>query len=150
MPLRTIKVKGKLSGDETKKNFTLTYELGTVEAICSGRWEMAVASVSFFFGPETTSWNTIFEVSSNYIDCIVPSQNGTKREPMTLTLLRVKGAPGDRVVLGFKSRDFFEITTPSRNFCLYWQDLNPNEPPVGPLKERSVEVTVLLLLRRIQ
>ncbi len=150
MPLRTIKVKGKLSGDESNKAFTLTYELGTVEGIFTGRWEMALASVSFFFGQETASWNTIFEVSSNYIDCIVPTENGTQREPMTLSLLRVKGAPGDKVLLGFKSRDFFEITTPGRNLHLYWQDLNPSEPPVGPRKERSVDVTVLILLRRIQ
>ncbi len=149
MPLETISVKGKLEGDETKKKFTFNYELGNVQTIGTGRWEIAIASVAILFG-QGVAWNSIFEISTNYIDSVVPSQTGTVRKPMTLTFLKVKGSPGEKVLLGFKCRDFFEITTASRTLHLYWEELELVPPPVRPPRRRSAEATVLLLLRRVQ
>ncbi len=151
MPLKTIKLQGKLTGDESTKHFTLSYELGKVESITSGRWEMAISSVCFFFG-RAIAWNSIFELSTNYIDSTIPCETGTIRQPMPISVIRVRGAPGEKLLLGFKCRDFFEIIRPSNTFILNFDEIDSTEypAPTPPLRKRSLEVTVLVLLRRIQ
>ena len=144
--LKTILVQGNL----TKKNLSLHYPLGDCDAISSGRWQMAISSISFLFGKDL-EWDSIFGVSSNYIDTVISTPFGTEKKEMNLAMVRVKGKPGEKKMLGFKTRDFFEITRPSRNFTLNWTEIcDPDivEPLVPG--EKYAYVSVLMLFRRIQ
>ncbi len=147
MTLKAVRIQGKVTtGDITKKN-KLTYELGRVEAITSGKWELALSTISLFFHED---YNANFEISTNYIDTTIPTSTGKLTKPMPIGFVRAKGAAGEKTVIGYKCRDFFEITTPSKTLVLYWQEIETAPVPPQPPQEKNMSVSILLLLRRIQ
>ena len=81
-----------------------------------------------------------------------------KKKEMTLAFVRLKGIPGEKILIGFKTKEFFEITRPAQIFVLNWEELSdpnrvdPPEPPPAPgtKNEKYVNVSVLLLFRRIE
>ncbi len=146
--LKSIVVRGNLSTN----NHTLSYALGNCEAISNGRWQIAISSITFFIGPHLP-WNSVFQLRSNYIDTVVPTAYGTEKKEMTLAIIRLKGNPREKILIGFKTRDFYEITRPSRIFKLSFDELHESNEPPQPTpapEEKSVDVCVLLLLRRIE
>ncbi len=147
MRTRTVKLEGRISSVHGEHTFE--YPLGSIEAITSGRWELAIANITFIFG-RGDAWNTIYEVSTNYIDTVTVDKNNVlQREPMTLTFFRAKGQPEDKVMLGFRWRDFFEITSPSKVFKLMFNEIREPET-VQPIGNGSAFVSVLVILRRFE
>ncbi len=151
MRTRTLKIDGKFT-DQTDQ--TLSYPLGVIEAINSGRWELAISSIAVIIS-KNLAWNCIYEVSTNYIDNVVIGTTGSReREPMTLSFFRLKGVPNDKLVVGFKWRDFFQITNPCKELILnFKQHVDPDmapEPQPAPGQERCAHITVLLILRRVE
>ena len=149
MRTRTLRLNGHVT---SLADFTLEYPLGQVESITSGRWELAISAMSFIFSKQL-AWNSIFEVSTNYIDSsFITGEAGRIREPMPLCFIRIKGQPKDKVVIGYKWRDFYEITTPMQTLKLIFKEIRDPDVPIEPIpqQERCVYVSVLLLLRRIQ
>ena len=149
MRIRTVKLEGRLT---SLAPHTFEYPFGSIEAITSGRWEIAISSVTAIFS-KNLPWNTIFEVSTNYVEHIVINQTVRVREQMPLAFVRFKGQPRDQVLLGFKWRDFFEVTTPSKMLTLTLKPQKdpeiPDDPtPVG--RERSAYVSILLIFRRVE
>ena len=144
MRLKTICLEGEITGDTIKHTFT--YSLGDVESISMGRWEFAISSIAYNIGQET-AWNSIFQLSSNYIDTTVPTQTGTVKKEMPLGLIRLKGAPKEKVVIGYKWRDFFTVTSPSRSFNLNWTEIFRDTEV--PRKKRTAKIQILILFRRV-
>lgn len=145
----TIKLEGRLSGLE---EYRFEYPFGLIETISNGRWELSISAITALFS-KNLPWNAIFEVSTNYIEHTVVKNSTRIREPMPLAFVRLKGQPSDKVLLGYKWRDYFEVTTPSQNFILNLRELKDPEipnPPVPPGRERGAYVTILLIFRRIE
>ena len=135
MPLRTIKIEGKLTNEHTT---VFQFPLGTIESVMSGRWQFAFASITFFVKGDL-AWNSVFEISSNYIDSVVPTDTGRVRKQMPLTIIRLKGTSGDKIFLGFRCRDFFDIITPTPMFSLTWTELHPDPSPMPSPTNSSKE-----------
>ena len=149
MKSRTLKLEGRLSSEH---EYTFQYPFGSIEAITSGRWELAIAAVTAIFS-KNLPWNAIFEVSTNYIETIVYNTSGQVKEEMPLGFVRLRGQPSDKVLLGFKVRDYFEITSPSHTFTLTLREQNDPEipsPPTPPGRQREAYVSILLIFRRIE
>ena len=109
MKTRTLKLDGLLTHEPST---TFEYPLGAIESVTSGRWDIAISSISFFTNRQP--WNSVYE--ANYFYTITISATGSKiREEMPLALVRIKGQPNEKQVLGFKWRDYFEISSPLKN-----------------------------------
>ncbi len=148
MKLKTIKLEGELTGDE--KKFTFQTQLGDIKLISNGRWEFAISAVTLFFN-EGQAWNSIFELSTNYIDTIIQTPVGRELKEMTIGFIRVRGTAGEKTLLGYKWRDFFEVTKPSKTFKLNWTELKqPQAPQPTPAPKKSVYAHVLVLFRRVE
>ncbi len=149
MKTRTLKVEGILTNSS---EYTFEYPFGAVEAITSGRWELAIAAITAIFS-KNLAWNSIFEVSCNYIETVVVRNSQRVREEMPLGFVRLKGRAPERLLLGYKWRDFFEVTTPSKTLTVTLRELQdpdiPN-PPILPGRERKAHISILLILRRIE
>ncbi len=147
MRSRTLKLEGRFN---TTEGHTFEYPFGSIESITSGRWELAISNISLLFG-EGHAWNTIYEVSTNYIDVATIGSNGTRqREPMPLTFFRAKGQPEDKIMLGFRWRDYFEINTPSKVFRLTLKEIRDPDTIPNPAEGGSVFVSILLIFRRLE
>ncbi len=148
MKTRTLKLEGRITNVE---GHISEYPLGSIESITSGRWELAISNISLIFGRGHT-WNTIYEVSTNYIDSVVAGENGIRQiQPMTLTFIRAKGQPGEKVMLGFRWRDFFEISSPSKMFRVTFKEItDPDGIAPAPAQDGSVFVSILILFRRLE
>ncbi len=144
MKTRTLKIEGHLTHE---RSTTFEYPLGAIESVTSGRWDIAISSISFFTNGQP--WNSIYEVSTNYIDTITISATGSKiREEMPLALVRIKGQPNEKQVLGFKWRDYFEISSPSKLFRITFKEqFDPSAIP-EPREEGSIYLSMLFILRR--
>ena len=154
MKLKTLKLETQFSGDQTM--YSMSYNIGDVESITSGRWQLAISSISLLF-QGNRSWNSIFEISSNFIEHSVPSSSGLARKEMSLGFFRVKGNPGEKQVIGFKWRDFFEVNQASRTIILNFKEFyDPADPPLPPpivppeQNKRNVYISVLVLIRRVE
>ncbi len=149
MRTRTLKLEGTI---QNRAEYTFEYPFGAIEPITNGRWELALSSVSAIFSKDL-SWNTIFEVSTNYIEKVVVRNDVRERQEMPLAFIRFKGQPSEKIMLGFRWRDFFEVTTPTRTFTLTFKEHQDPDIPVPPPpagKERRAFVSILLLFRRIE
>ncbi len=156
MKLKTVKLSSTLSGDT--KNYSLSYPLGIIESITSGRWEIAISAVAVFF-EGNLAWNSVFEISTNYVEHTVITETGQERKEMPLAFIRLKGNPNDKQVIGFKWRDFFHITSPSHTLSLNLKEIyDPAHPPPPipipgpgePVQERKAYISILLLFRRVE
>ncbi len=150
MAIRSVRLEGRLT-HERKSVFQ--FPVGDIEKVTTGRWQFAISSLTFFFkeGQGLQPWNSVFELSSNFIDTVVPHSSGKVREQMPLAIVRVRGNPGENIVIGFKWRDYFEATCPKRLFELTWEELSPYENVVPPAPgQREVYVYALLLFRRVE
>ena len=147
MALRTIKLEGTLTNEQET---IFEYPIGDVLSITSGRWQFAVSSLSIFFKNQQDlhPFNANYELSSNFIDTVIPEETGKVRAQMPLAIVRIKGNPGEKIVIGFKWRDYFEATCPRRLLQLKWKELNPYQ--VAPALKREAYVYVVLLFRRIE
>ncbi len=154
MKLKTIKLSGQFSGDTS--NILLSYKLGNVERVTSGRWELAISSIAVLF-EGNLPWNSVFEISTNYVEHTVLTETGQQKEQMPLSFTRLKGNPNDKLVIGFKWRDFYEINSPTATLFLNLKEVNnpahPPQPPPPPgpgVQEKKAYISVLLLLRRVE
>ena len=149
MKTRTLKLDGRLSDGE---EYTFEYPLGSIEAITSGRWELAISAITALYC-ERRPWNSIFEVSTNFVEHTVVKNSGRVKEEIPLAFVRFKGQPTDKVLLGYKWRDFFEVNAPSNIFTLTLRELkDPNiQPqPVPAGRKRGAYISILIIFRRIE
>ncbi len=146
MKLKTILLQGDLTGDSTR--FTFSSDLGNIESISNGRWEFAISAVTFLF--QTGTWNSIFELSTNYIDTVIETPLGKQQKEMTIGFVRAKGTAGEKLLLGYKWRDFFEVTKPSKTFKLTLTELHAPDAPAPIPSNKVVFAKILFLFRRIE
>ncbi len=148
MRVRTVKVEGRFS---TVEGHTFEYPLGSVESITSGRWELAISHIAIIFGAGST-WNNIYEVSTNYIDTVTVGANGIRhKEAMALAFFRAKGQENDKIMLGFRCRDYFEITNASKIFKVTLKQIeDPDMVNPGPGENANAFVSFLFIFRRVE
>ncbi len=149
MKSRTLKLEGRLSNSN---KYIFEYPFGSLENITSGRWEVAISAITAVFS-KTLPWNAIFEVSCNYVEAVVIKDSQRVREQMPLGFVRLKGKPGEHLLLGYKWRDFFEVTTPSKTLSFTLREVIDPEIPTPPIpagRERAAWLSILLIFRRME
>ncbi len=152
MKVYTVTLRGRLTDLE---DYTFEYPFGAIQNIGHGRWEFAISAISIIFTKQL-AWNSIYEVSTNYMDSVEISDTGVREQKqMTIGHIRIKGQPRDKVMLGYKWRDYFEITNPTRIFTLTLKEIRdpesiPPRPQPRPGQERSAYISILVLFRRIE
>jgi hypothetical protein len=105
-----------------------------------GVWEMAIASVSFKL---TARLSKSMTLTSNYVqDQSVNDKGALETASSVLAVLSVSGNKNTSKTIGFKARDFFEITVHQDILELNFEDLFTKENVKG------AKAFVLLLLRQ--
>ena len=75
------------------------------------------------------------------------------KNEMPLCFVRLRGQPTDKLVLGFKWRDYFQINSPARVMTVTFKEVRDPDafvaPPV-PGQKKSAFISILFILRRIE
>jgi hypothetical protein len=136
MKLKSVLVKGQIEKP-------LQYRLCHADpSMRRGVWEMAISSVSFKFTSRVSKSMTL---SSNFVqDQKINSKGALHTSPSVLAVLSVFGNKNSSKTIGFKDRDFFEITV-SDTLELNFAELTDDET----VKEvKGAKAFVLLLFRQ--
>ena len=107
------------------KNFVdkkISYDIGRLHQLSQGVWEFCLSSVAISYvknEDETVtqkSVNSVFVISSNFLQGQQVKNNLIVDEPYPLIHLHININPGERKLIRLQTRDYFEINTPSREF----------------------------------
>ncbi len=135
MKLKSVIVKGPI-------NKTLSYKLCQADpSIKVGVWEVAVASVCFFFTAETSH---IVTLTTNYVQSQEVSDKGENViAPTVLTVVDCFGTKNTKKIIGQQNLFFFEISNVYDKLELEFKDVQTGQTISG------ADAVVYLLYRQI-
>ncbi len=135
MKLKTILLQGEL-------NEPIKLKIGLIEAINKGLWEICLSSVSFIFKKRC---DFLLTISSNYVQGPLIQEDGTTSiQPVTLSVIQCRGISGQKKLIAYKCRDYFEINNAQQTLEIYFKNAETGES----LVDQNASAIVFLNLRR--
>ena len=138
-------------------NFTkdLMYNFGAIFPVTKGEWQLSIQTVAFEYmkssdrRPDPPPINEFLYLSSNYVEeTQILSNEESSIKPVVLSLIHINLKPGEKKVIQFAVRDFFNISSPTKKLFLFLRDEH-YEPFKNNIAEK-LNVTIMLLLRRVK
>ncbi len=122
----------------------LTYNIGLLDDLFEGQWELAVSSVGFNYTGVTSP--SVLKIQCNcvtgkFVDA--RSQLYTAESVLNIAIFGGK-AVGTKIVIGMKQRDFFGINTPQQILRVSLIDVETNTFVNG-----SAKAIILMVFRRV-
>ena len=134
--LRSCVLRGQLEGP-------ITFPFGLIENIREGTWQIAFSSVSFAYTSNIRS--TFLAVSSNYVTGFtVNASKELVSSEVIMNIIHIKGSAGSKGIVGFRQRDFYQVTDPTEDLTIHFVDVQTGRPVTGS------EVIVHALLKRVR
>ena len=133
----------------------LKYDLGRVENITQGSWELSIKSLAFTLhkAKETPPKvqkpiDEFINVYTNYCQGTIVENAETLLKPYCLSQLHLKLSIKQKRLYPYKSRDYFEISNATRTFEIFF--LDQYGEPLKPEVAKHISVSANILFRRIQ
>ena len=125
-------------------NGELTYNIGLLDDLFEGQWELAVSSVGFHYTGATTPSILKLQcncVSGKFVDA--NKQLYTAESVLNIAIFGGK-AIGTKIVIGMKQRDYFAVNTPQQILRFSFKDVETDTFVTG-----SARAVVFVVFRRV-
>ncbi len=131
----------------------LEYNFGVAYPITKGDWQIALKSVGFEYNKGNKKdipppIDIFLSLVCNYVEeTRILSSEETSVEPAILSFLHLNIKGGDKKLIEFPVRDFFQVNSPTQKFVLQIRDEHNGKLPEA--MSENLSITVMLLFRRI-